>query len=1619
MTDMFRMYEKYSKKIKFAELRDPEESWELQDLIGEGTYGEVYSARNKHTGHWAAVKVLESIHEVIEEIEEEYTILRDCNDHPNMPHFYDLCLKKGDMGTEDQVWIVMELCNRGSVTDLSKVLIDRNESMGEVLIAHVLKETLKVLHFLHKNHIIHRDIKGHNILITEEGNIKLVDFGISSHVDSTLGKRKTSVGTPFWMAPEIIACERQFEYKYDIRCDVWSLGITAIEMAEGEPPLADKHPMRALFRIPRNPPPKLKNPEKWSATFKDFIAQCLIKDFEARPFSWDLLDHPFIKQVPQDTSHLKEKLIALTARMERIIHEPDVTTKQGQLKSHRKSRKEPLQSVDDLAMLEVLDEEAIVSQLHSRYDQGTIYTYIGDILLAVNPFTTLPIYGEQQAKMYMNAANQDNPPHIFAVADQSYQMMMHNKKHQCIVISGESGAGKTESANFLVQQLTLLGKAPNRTLEERLLQVNPLMEAFGNAKTVINDNSSRFGKYLEMFYTANGTVVGAKITEYLLEKSRVISQASGEQNFHIFYYVHDGLSTDDKNQVYHLKDRHKYSYITQYTSKTPDINTVSVNRSKFKAIQHCFNIIGFKPEEVSSVYGIIAAILHIGNIEFKEKQSEVYAGDACNVTDMALVDVSCNLLGLETKDIVEVLTTTGMVARGEIIIRENSVPEAIDARDAMAKALYGRLFSWIVNRINTLFKPEQAKNGSIEDFVIVGLLDIFGFENFPQNSFEQLCINIANEQIQYYFNQHIFAWELQEYKNEGVDGSNVTFIDNRNLLDMFLMKPLGLLALLDEESHFPKATDQTLVDKFHQNIKSAYYTRPKGNNLVFCIDHYAGAVVYDAVGFLEKNRDRLPVELVNVLRSSSNKVVQSLFQTPLTKTGNLAEGSWASKATSGQLSTVTSHGSTGGISIKSLGAKSNAASGMGGSKIYGALGSASTSMTRVQQTVATYFRFSLMDLLAKMVAGSPHFVRCIRPNEGKLPDQFDVKKVKTQLKYTGVLETTRIRREGYSHRIPFMEFMKRYSVLSFQSGKPIQYDKVGSRELLEKLGLQGWALGNTKVFLKYYHVEQLTRQYEALQRKIVRIQSVIRMFITRTRFFEMKWKREKAVIRIQACVRGWLARKRYGPQRTRRKRAAIVLQKYIRGHLTRNRTRPLFSRRQMAALKIQSVYRGHRERKRVEKMRHSKEEKSAKFIQNVFRSHRAKKLVKQLKHDNESRLHATIVLQTYFRMWRCRTVYHQLIKYREQKEVQLIYFGQQVEQYNKEMMAVLEKTNVPIKTMTLQNSKQKPSQSIPIEPHVEVVNKKPPQPGSPEKKKRPAPKPPQPPDVSEDRIEHMKKMGEVKLLMPEREGSYYDELQDKKADDSITSSKVRGQGPLIESDLKSEKSNLFGEKSTQELVHHLEQEHKDSFHGKWLHRHEENSSGEISPRSVSSENQSPNASSRNFKSTSDFKRFYASSSNVDGQVVPGLNLSFSSSSSPNLSPRNQTDARHSGQLPRQHVPRPPTPPSSHKKIHQNGNLKEINGHPKNASGPDGKKVQFSSGKPTIIIVQHRKPSEILQTSDASSSVIPVDHRRKLRKTNIDLTKTIKRVDRDAEVPLYDFRAFLKKTGRLNTEEPEQ
>uniref|UniRef100_A0A8C2AYS7 non-specific serine/threonine protein kinase n=1 Tax=Cyprinus carpio TaxID=7962 RepID=A0A8C2AYS7_CYPCA len=1082
------MFPHSGKSIVFDSFPDPSNTWEIIETIGKGTYGKVYKVLNRVNGSKAAVKILDPIHDIDEEIEAEYNILKALSDHPNVVKFFGMFYKK-DVKNGDQLWLVLELCNGGSVTDLAKGMLKRGDRMEEPIIAYILHEALMGLQHLHINKTIHRDIKGNNILLTTEGGIKMVDFGVSAQLTNTRLRRNTSVGTPFWMAPEVIACEQQLDSTYDERCDVWSLGITAIELGDGDPPLADLHPMRALFKIPRNPPPTLHQPELWSNDFNDFICKCLIKDFELRPNVFELLQHVFIKQIVGREKTLQKQLMELI----------DLNQQMGSYN---------------------VFNNTITEQLQRRYATEQIYTYVGDILIAVNPFQKTELYTPEHSKIYVGAKRTSNPPHIYAVADIAYQSMVSHNTDQCIVISGESGAGKTESAHLLVQQLTVLGKANNQTLQEKILLVNSLVEAFGNACTVINDNSSRFGKYLEMKFTCGGTVVGAQISDYLLEKSRVIHRAVGERNFHIFYYIYAGLAERKKLGHYKLSDSKTPKYLHNENVKlVPDIVGNAFYKEQFETVEQCFKVIGFTLEELGSVYSTLAGILNAGDVEFTSVASE-HQTDKSNISNMAVLESAASLLCIRADELQEALTSHCVVTRGETIVRSNTVEKAIEVRDAMSKALYGRLFSWIVNRINSLLKLDNKG-------LNIGILDIFGFENFKRNSFEQLCINIANEQIQFYFNQHIFAWEQDEYLNEDVDARVIEYEDNRPLLDLFLQKPMGMLALLDEESRFPQATDQTLVEKFEDNLKSKNFWRPKRVDLGFGIHHYAGKVIYNASGFLAKNRDALPADIVLLLRSSENELIRKLVTHPLTKTGLLFT---LYKYLTPLVGLPSGHQTSTGDTTHHPRETTNMKT----------------------QTVASYFRYSLMDLLSKMVAGQPHFVRCIKPNNDRQAHKFDREKVLIQLRYTGILETAKIRRQGYSHRILFNNFIERYSILAFRANEEPPMNPETCAVILEKVKLENWVLGKTKVFLKYYHAEQLNLMVRQTTDRIVL---------------------------VQAYVRGWLAFRRYRLMLDKREQSAVVLQSVCRGYLARQKYKELLDEKNKAAAKIQAHYRGHKERK--------------------------------------------------------------------------------------------------------------------------------------------------------------------------------------------------------------------------------------------------------------------------------------------------------------------------------------------------------------------------------------------------------------------------------------------------------
>ncbi|XP_041367346.1 unconventional myosin-IXAa-like isoform X3 [Gigantopelta aegis] len=525
----------------------------------------------------------------------------------------------------------------------------------------------------------------------------------------------------------------------------------------------------------------------------------------------------------------------------------------------------------DLCNLPDLNEITLLENLKLRFASSNIYTYVGSILIAVNPFKFFPIYNPKYVKMYQNKRLGELPPHIFAIADAAYYTMLRTKQNQCIVISGESGSGKTESTNLLLHHLTALSHKGlhGSGVEQTILGAGPVLEAFGNAKTVHNNNSSRFGKFIQVNYKENGMVHGAIVEKYLLEKSRIVSQAKNERNYHVFYYLLAGSDAAQKESL-HLGKAEDYQYLCQ--SDCYGVEGVDENH-EFARLRQSMEMVGFSQETQRRIFSVLSAVLHLGNVDFRRR--EQHHDESVTVKNEATVQIISQLLKVKERTLLEALTSKKTVAGDETVVINYKMDDAIATRDAMAKCLYGSLFDWIVLKVNQALLAK--KHNSEHQGNSIGVLDIFGFEDFGSNSFEQFCINFANEHLQYYFNQHIFKFEQEEYQREGIQWKNIEFIDNTGCLELFSKKANGLFALLDEECNFPGATNETMLTKFtHHHKGNPYYRVPTRKEESFEIVHYAGPVKYHIKDFREKNSDLIRSDIVGVLKKSNFSFVREL-----------------------------------------------------------------------------------------------------------------------------------------------------------------------------------------------------------------------------------------------------------------------------------------------------------------------------------------------------------------------------------------------------------------------------------------------------------------------------------------------------------------------------------------------------------------------------------------------------------------------------------------------------------------------------------------------------------------------------------------------------------------------
>eukprot|EP00040_Diaphanoeca_grandis_P030996 m.184588 g.184588 ORF g.184588 m.184588 type:complete len:972 (+) comp32197_c2_seq1:198-3113(+) len=735
---------------------------------------------------------------------------------------------------------------------------------------------------------------------------------------------------------------------------------------------------------------------------------------------------------------------------------------------------------DDLTLLEELSEEVLLLELNVRYKKNQIYTYVGDILCAINPYMTIPgLYDQPMIDLYAGLVQlSDHPPHLFAMADAAYRKMSagggaSGNSNQVCVISGESGAGKTESAKLFIKHIIQLssqelvaGVESYKGLADQIVGLNPLLESLGNARTLMNDNSSRFGKFIDLWFNSERAITGATIRHYLLEKSRVIDQLDGEQNFHIFYMWFSGVADD--LETYKLGDPMEHRIIN---SNEDAIDAIEEPKTKamWDELVECFDIVGFTKEETNHLFHMIAGILHLGDVEFGGGDDPAFVVS----TEDGLFKVS-DQLSVDLVPLRSALVERSLTLKGETTMKQYNQIEAEDGRDALAKEIFNNLFSWVVTRVNALLAAGDGKSKMKKSDSSIGILDIFGFEVFEVNSFEQLLINLANEQLQFFFNTHIFAMEIAEYGKEGIDPTQVEFSDNAELLENMLLGKQGLLALCDEECKVPRGSDAGLLNKMHTNLaKYKEYVRPKGDALEFSIAHYAGLVAYDVQGFLDKNRDTLAVDLIAVMRLSTNPIIVALFGG-----GDAAGGKKKGRADKKALRASAKK-------VKKDQEKGN------------------------KKSLSQSFKASLTELMTEMGSSNPHFIRCLKPNLEKKPRLFKLEMVTIQLRYTGMLETTRIRKEGYSHRPTFEDFVYRYKFLSFGLSADPEPTASNCQMICDKAKLEGFQIGRTKVFLRHFHVGQLEQALLPFPVAALKVQCIAEYVSARKKFAILAEEKKK------------------------------------------------------------------------------------------------------------------------------------------------------------------------------------------------------------------------------------------------------------------------------------------------------------------------------------------------------------------------------------------------------------------------------------------------------------------------------------------------------------------------------
>uniref|UniRef100_A0A4W5JN20 Myosin IB n=1 Tax=Hucho hucho TaxID=62062 RepID=A0A4W5JN20_9TELE len=723
--------------------------------------------------------------------------------------------------------------------------------------------------------------------------------------------------------------------------------------------------------------------------------------------------------------------------------------------------------VGDMVLLEPLNEDSFIENLRSRFDHNEIYTYIGSVVISMNPYRSLPIYTPQKVEEYRNRNFYELSPHIYALADEAYRSLRDQDKDQCILITGESGAGKTEASKLVMSYVAAVcgkGQEVNK-VKEQLLQSNPVLEAFGNAKTMRNDNSSRFGKYMDIEFDFKGDPLGGVISNYLLEKSRVCKQPRGERNFHIFYQLLSGASDDTLLKLKLDRDFSKYNYLSLDSANVNGLD----DAASFRTVRNAMQIVGFMEDEVQSVLELVAAVLKLGNIEFKP-ESRVNGFDESRVKDKNDLKEMCELLGIEQSVLERAFSYRTVEAKMEKMSTTLNVAQAYYARDALAKNLYSRLFSWLVTRIN-----ESIKVGPLFGLVM-GVLDIYGFEIFEDNSFEQFIINYCNEKLQQIFIELTLREEQEEYIREDIEWTNIVYFNNAVICDLIENNQNGILAMLDEECLRPgTVTDDTFLDKLnticaeHQHFESRlsknskFLTDHSLPHSCFRIQHYAGKVLYRVEGFVDKNNDLLYRDLSQAMYKATHSLMRQLFPE-----GNPAK-----------------------VNLKR------------------------------PPTAGFQFKASVGVLMKNLQTKNPNYIRCIKPNDKKVAHIFTDSLVCHQVRYLGLMENVRVRRAGYAFRQPYESCLKRYKMLcktTWPQWRGPARDGVAVLLTDCSVPTEEFAYGRSKIFIRnprtLFTLEE--RRRACLEDLATLIQKIYRGWKSRTHFLLLK--------KSQVVVAAWYRR---------------------------------------------------------------------------------------------------------------------------------------------------------------------------------------------------------------------------------------------------------------------------------------------------------------------------------------------------------------------------------------------------------------------------------------------------------------------------------------------------------------